>query len=70
MLMLAAWTNRVAAKGDLGRMSDRSRKPLFERLKQSLEDGIAHARGDIFLREHSLGMEESKSKDDEKGSPV
>ena len=31
-------------------MSTRTRKPLFERLKQGLEEGIAHARGEITLR--------------------
>ncbi len=31
-------------------MSIRPRKPLFERLKQGLEEGIAHARGEINLR--------------------
>lgn len=31
-------------------MSTHPRKPLFERLKQGLEEGIAHARGEINLR--------------------
>lgn len=31
-------------------MSSRPRKPLFERLKQGLEEGMAHARGEITLR--------------------
>ncbi|OJW13116.1 MAG: hypothetical protein BGO49_20165 [Planctomycetales bacterium 71-10] len=31
-------------------MSTRPRKPLFERLKQGLEEGIAHAKGEITLR--------------------
>ena len=31
-------------------MSTRPRKPLFERLKQGLEQGIAHAKGELTLR--------------------
>lgn len=31
-------------------MSTRPRKPLFERLKQGLEEGIAHSRGEITMR--------------------
>lgn len=31
-------------------MSTRPRKPLFERLKQGLEEGIAHAKGELTLR--------------------
>lgn len=31
-------------------MTTRQRKPLFERLKQGLEEGIAHAQGEMTLR--------------------
>ena len=31
-------------------MTIKSRKPMFERLKQSLEEGIAHSRGELTLR--------------------
>lgn len=31
-------------------MSSKTRKPLFERLKAGLEEGIAHARGELNLR--------------------
>lgn len=31
-------------------MTTKTRPPLFERLKKALEDGIAHARGEITLR--------------------
>ncbi len=31
-------------------MTSKSRKPLFERLKQGLEEGIAHSQGELTLR--------------------
>lgn len=31
-------------------MTAKPRKSLFERLKQGLEEGIAHERGDVHLR--------------------
>jgi hypothetical protein len=31
-------------------MATRARKPLFERLKVALEEGIAHAKGELPLR--------------------
>lgn len=31
-------------------MTTKRRKPLFERLKQGLEEGIAHAQGELTLR--------------------
>lgn len=31
-------------------MSTKRRKPLFERLKQGLEEGIAHSKGELTLR--------------------
>jgi len=31
-------------------MATRARKPLFERLKAALEEGIAHAKGELPLR--------------------
>ena len=31
-------------------MTNRSRKPLFERLKQGLEEGIAHSKGELTLK--------------------
>jgi putative transcriptional regulator len=31
-------------------MKTRQRKPLFERLKQGLEEGIAHAKGELTLK--------------------
>lgn len=31
-------------------MKPKRRKPLFERLKQGLEEGIAHAKGELTLR--------------------
>jgi len=31
-------------------MTTKSRKPLFERLKQSLEEGIAHSNGELTLK--------------------
>jgi putative transcriptional regulator len=31
-------------------MTSRRRRPLFDRLKQGLEEGIAHARGELTLR--------------------
>jgi putative transcriptional regulator len=34
--------------------SSRSRKPLFERLKTGLEQGIRHARGEITLKTTTL----------------
>jgi putative transcriptional regulator len=34
--------------------SPKSRKPLFERLKEGLEEGIRHARGEITLKTTTL----------------
>ena len=31
-------------------MASRSRKPLFEPLKQGLEEGIAHSKGEMTLK--------------------
>jgi hypothetical protein len=31
-------------------MTTRARKPLFDRLKTGLEEGIAHARGELTLK--------------------
>ena len=31
-------------------MTTKSRKPLFERLKQGLEEGIAHSKGELTLK--------------------
>ena len=36
--------------------SPKSRKPLFERLKTGLEEGIRHARGEITLKTTTLEM--------------
>jgi putative transcriptional regulator len=36
--------------------STRGRKPLFERLKTGLEDGIRHAKGEITLKTTTLEM--------------
>lgn len=36
--------------------SPESRKPLFERLKASLEEGIAHAQGEIALKTTTLEL--------------
>ena len=37
-------------------MNSRVRKPLFERLKQGLEEGIAHAQGELTLRTVELPL--------------
>lgn len=31
-------------------MTAKRRKPLFERLKKGLEEGVAHAQGELILR--------------------
>src|SRR4051812_46599322 len=36
--------------------SSKNRKPLFERLKTGLEEGIMHARGEITLKTYTLEM--------------
>jgi len=38
-------------------MTAKQRNPLFERLKQGLEDGIAHAKGELTLRTVELPEE-------------
>jgi putative transcriptional regulator len=38
-------------------MTNKKRKPLFERLKRGLEEGIAHANGELTLRTVSMPQE-------------
>lgn len=38
-------------------MSTKQRRPLFERLSHGLEDGIAHARGELTLRTTTVPAE-------------
>ncbi len=45
-------------------MTDKPRMPFFDRLKASLEEGIAHAKGDMILK--TVEVSESSPKIDAK----
>jgi putative transcriptional regulator len=47
--------------------SPKARKPLFERLKTALQEGIRHAKGEIILKTTTLEMPDRPPEVDAKG---